>query len=120
MQGMVNRLKKIKRLWAKYLGVEIVIGAIFLKVISDGNLVDGPSISMTYLFVAYLVLKLFYKLEGRFSIAIALVFLGLTGIFLGANDEAKANSAAEIAFIFLVIGVLWQIAELVAERREQA
>ena len=113
-------MKQIKKLSERYLGIEAIIAALFYTLMLGTIEVGGLLIKTTYLIAVYVVLKFIYGLEGRFSIAIALGFLVFAGIFLVANDEAKANWAAQIAFMFLVIGVLWQIAELAAERREQA
>ena len=109
-------MKHIKRVSQKYFGIETSIAAIFYIVMSANIMFGGVIIRMTYLIAAYLVLKLFYRIEGRTSIAIAIGLLALAGIFQMVENDAKATSAAVVAFIFLVIGVLWQIAELIAER----
>ncbi len=113
-------MKQVKELSQRYFGLEAIIAALFYTVMLGTIEVGGLLITTTYLIVVYLVLKFFYRLEGRFSIAISIGFLGFAGILLVANDEAKASWAAMIAFIFLVIGILWQIAEMVVESREQA
>jgi hypothetical protein len=113
-------MKQIKKLSERYFGVEAIIAALLYTIMLGTIEVGGLLIKTTYLIAVYVVLKFIYRLEGRISIAIALGFLGFAAIFLMANDGAKAYWAAEIAFIFLVIGVLWQITEVAAERREQA
>ena len=113
-------MKQVKELSERYFGLEAIIAALFYTVMLGTIEVGGLLITTTYLIVVYLVLKFVYRLEGRFSIAISIGFLGFAGILLVANYEAKASWAAMIAFIFLVIGILWQIAEMVVESREQA
>lgn len=103
----------------RYLGLEAIIAALFYTLMAGTIEIGGLLIKTTYLIAIYLVLKFIYKIKGYFSIAIALGFLGLAAIFAVGDESSKANWAAQIAFIFLVIGILWQIAEMVTERRSK-
>lgn len=103
----------------RYLGIEAVIAAIFYTILGGNIQIGGLRIRLAYLIIAYIILKFIYKLDGRISIGVALGLLGITAVLLVANDEPRANWAAETAYIFLVIGVAWQMAELMAENRTE-
>ena len=112
-------MKQLKILSKEYFGLEAIVVALIFIIMGGKIKVGGLLIKTTYLIAAYLILKYFYKLEGRTSIVIALGFLGLAGLLLVARDEGRAVWASQIAFMFLTAGVLWQIAELIIERRTQ-
>ncbi len=105
--------------YSKNIGIEAIIVA-FFYVTLDGYLQVGSLfIGKIHLIAIYLILKYIYKLKGQTSIYIAMGLLGLTGIFLMTGNRAKIESVSAAAYIFLVIGVLWQLMELFFEKQHQ-
>lgn len=113
----IDRLNKLK---SHYLGLEALIAAIVYTVMGGNIQVGALRVRLVYLIIAYLALKYFYQADGRLSIGVALGMLVLTAISLVAGDQPRADWAAQTAYTFLVIGVLWQIGEMVSHRKTVA
>lgn len=115
-----NNIDRLNKLKSHYLGLEALIAAIVYTVMGGNIQIGALRVRLIYLIIAYLALKYFYQADGRLSIGVALGMLVLTAISLVAGDEPRAEWAAQTAYIFLVIGVLWQIGEMVSHRKTVA
>jgi hypothetical protein len=97
--------------------VGLVSFLIFYSFLFGNLLIFGYPLRMTYLFIAYFILMLAYKVDSRFSVALALVCLGFTAAFVLAKNDKQANWLATGAYTFLAIGVLTQFLELRQESK---
>jgi len=104
-------MKKIKKVLEQYVGIAAIVAAIFYIIIGGNIHIGGVRFRVTYLVVAYVFLKILYKFKSRVSYGVTIGLLGLTSFFLLSGDEVRADWSAVTAYIFLIIGILWQIIE---------
>jgi len=116
LADVTEQLNKLKN---HYIGLEALIAAIVYTLLGGNIQIGALRIRLLYLIIAYLFLKYLYQVDGRLSIGVALGMLVITAVLLVAGDQPRAEWAAQTAYIFLVIGVLWQIGEMVGQRRQQ-
>ena len=62
-----------------------------------------------YLLAIWLFSVFLFKMEGRSSVIIGLILLGLVPLFVILGNENIADRSAGLAFIFLLVGVLRSI-----------
>ena len=110
-------MKKIKKALEQYVGIVAIIAAIFYILVGGNIHIGGLRFRITYLVVAYICLKILYKLKSSVSYGVAIGLLGITGLFLLFGDATRADWSAVAAYIFMMIGILWHIAESVLDNR---
>ncbi len=71
----------------------------------------------TVFYVTWLLLALVVQHDGRISACVGLAFLATCPFLLIGKKEAVAERAADYAYIFLAIGVLVQMEEILLERQ---
>lgn len=70
------------------------------------------------LIAGFFILTYFLKLDDRAAFVVALFFLIICPLLLIYPDSELAEKAAVSAYYFLVIGVVWQIINLIRQKKE--
>lgn len=65
-----------------------------------------------YFFVMWVLLVFLFKLAGRFSITVGLIFLLLCPLFLTFQASTLADQSANAAFFLIVLGFSQQMSEM--------
>lgn len=78
----------------------------------------GPSISgKTLIFTFWFLLIAVFRIDGRVSVVLGLVFLVLTAFLLFINHAGLALRVSIYSYGFLVIGAFWQFTALLKTKK---
>lgn len=117
-KSLINRAT-IQYFSKRHAVVLMLLTGIVLSLFLGDVSVLGISTLGGYLLVLYLILSLVRKMDSRIPIAVALLFLASCPFFLIAGQKELAERAAIYAYSFLIIGVVFQFKEYIAETRQK-
>ncbi|MBU2578335.1 hypothetical protein KKA69_05945, partial [Patescibacteria group bacterium] len=96
-----------------FLSKEVLLAIFFLAIAFDIFLISSTSDLIILFFVLWwLALNLAFKFKSRFSIVVALFFLGLCPFLLILKKDNIAEKAAIWAYMFLVVGTIKMLFEM--------
>jgi len=111
LKKMINKLISYIRQ-----GRHLLYFLLFVAVVANFSVSEINGILVFITGFIWVIVVVGFYLESRFSIIGSIIFLVISGFFVSIGGVKLAEKSAILAYVFLAVGVLWQLAEV---RRRQ-